>query len=174
MVRLLGQAAGPLIVVAARDQTLPDLPAGVVIAHDERPGLGPLEGLRAGLAVLPEDCPAAFVTGCDAPLLVPALVRRICELLGENDAAVPVVNGQEHPLAAVYGRGVLPKVEQLLAADRRRMRDLFGEVTTRRISADELRDADPELASFENINEPDQYLAALRLAGFAPPTCGTF
>src|ERR1700752_3729699 len=72
VVRLLGTVVSPIVVVAAADQELQPLPAEIVGPRDEREGLGPLEGLRAGLKALPVDIEAAYVTSCDVPLLVPA------------------------------------------------------------------------------------------------------
>src|SRR6476620_11737545 len=71
VVRLLGTVVSPLVVVAAPEQALPDLPAAVTITRDENPGRGPLEGLRAGLKALPTGIDIAYVTSCDVPLLVP-------------------------------------------------------------------------------------------------------
>ena len=49
VVRLLGTVVSPIVVVAAREQVLPELPDGVIVTRDEREQQGPLEGLRAGL-----------------------------------------------------------------------------------------------------------------------------
>ena len=69
IVRLLGEVCRPIVVVAAPEQSLPELPAGVIVAHDRREGRGPLEGLAAALAALPESAEAAYATSCDVPLL---------------------------------------------------------------------------------------------------------
>src|SRR4051812_32950647 len=69
VVGLLGGVVSPIVVVAARDQSLPQLPEGVLMTQDEREQRGPLEGLRAGLKALPESVDAAYVTSCDVPLL---------------------------------------------------------------------------------------------------------
>ncbi len=53
VVRLLGTVVSPIVVVAAPEQSLPELPASVIVTRDEREGRGPLEGLRAGLKALP-------------------------------------------------------------------------------------------------------------------------
>ena len=53
VVRLLGTVVSPIVVVAAREQELPELPADVIVTRDEREARGPLEGLRAGLKALP-------------------------------------------------------------------------------------------------------------------------
>ena len=50
VLRLLSQVVEPLVAVAAPGQELPITSGNVIIAHDQREGRGPLEGLRAGLA----------------------------------------------------------------------------------------------------------------------------
>ncbi len=170
IVRLLGEVCQPIVVVAAPDQDLPRLPEGAIIARDRREGRGPLEGLSAGLAALPEEAAAAYATSCDVPLLVPAFVRRMFDLLGDHAAAVPVSGGFQHPLAAVYRRSLLDLINQLLAADRMRPAYLFDTVTTRRVTEKELTDVDPQLTTLKNLNHPAEYLAALAEAGFAAPS----
>jgi molybdenum cofactor guanylyltransferase len=169
IVRLVGEVCAPVVVVAAPGQELPPLPAGVIVTRDKREGRGPLEGLSAGLSALPADVEAAYATSCDVPLLVPALVRRMFELLGDHAAAVPVSGGFQHPLAAVYRPSVLGQVDELLAAERMRPAFLFDSVATRRVSEAELRDVDPELNTLKNLNRPEDYLAALAEAGFTVP-----
>ncbi|MBI3838422.1 MAG: molybdenum cofactor guanylyltransferase [Planctomycetia bacterium] len=166
IVRLLGEVCQPIVVVAAPDQDLPKLAEGVIIARDRRQGRGPLEGLSAGLAALPEEVDAAYATSCDVPLLVAAFVRRMFELLGDHAAAVPVSGGFQHPLAAVYRRSLLDLINELLAADRMRPAYLFDIVSTRRVVEKELTDVDPRLTTLKNLNHPPDYLAALAQAGF--------
>lgn len=167
VVRLLGQALEPIVVVAAAGQDLPQLPADVIVVRDRRENRGPLAGLAEGLAALPPECEAAYATACDVPFLEPRFVRRMIELLGADDVAVPRTEGFYHPLAAVYRRRVLPHVERLLAKDRLRAADLFDLVDTREISAAELADVDPNLKTLRNLNRPEDYRAALAEAGFS-------
>jgi molybdenum cofactor guanylyltransferase len=169
IVRLLGQVCAPVVVVAAPNQELPQLPDGLIVARDRREGRGPLEGISAGLAALPPEVDAAYATSCDVPLLMPAFVRRMFELLGDCLAAVPASGGFQHPLAAVYRREILPVVDELLAADRLRPAFLFDAVPTRRVSEAELVDVDPELNTLKNLNHPEDYFAALEQAGFTAP-----
>lgn len=161
VVRRLSQAVEPVVVVAAADQVLPELPAGVIVARDRRAYRGPLEGLARGLAALPAECEAAYATGCDVPFLEPKFVRRVLELLGDYDVAVPRTDGYYHPLAAVYRRKVLAPIERLLSEDRLRAAALYELVRTREISADELTDVDPGLKTLRNLNRPEDYQAAL-------------
>ena len=168
VVRLLGSVVSPLVVVAAPGQELPELPASIIVTRDEREGRGPLEGLRAGLKALPETIDGAYVTSCDVPLLVPAFVERMIELLADNEIAVMEIDGFAHPLSAVYRRATLPYVEALLAADRLRPVFLFDAVKTRRVQPMEMASVDPQLLTLRNLNTPQDYdeaLATSRAAG---------
>ena len=168
VVRLLSSVVGPIVVVAAAEQSLPDLPADVIVTSDERPGRGPLEGLRAGLKALPGTIESAYVTSCDVPLLVPGFVRRMIELLTDHDIVVMEIDGFAHPLSAVYRRRTLPHVEALLAEDRLRPAFLFDAVRTRRLQPAEMIAADPELLTLRNLNTREDYVQALAIAGLSP------
>jgi len=168
VVRLLGAVTSPLVVVAAPAQHLPPLPESVIVTRDEREGRGPLEGLRAGLKALPEIVDAAYVTSCDVPLLVPAFVERMIELLADHEISVMEIDGFAHPLSAVYRRRTLPHVEALLVADRLRPVFLFEAVRTRRVQPIEMASVDPQLLTLRNLNTPQDYedaLATSRAAG---------
>jgi molybdopterin-guanine dinucleotide biosynthesis protein A len=169
VVRVLGTVVSPIVVVAAREQTLPALPDTISITRDEREAKGPLEGIRAGLTALPESIDAAYITSCDVPLLVPAFVERMIDLMGDHDIAVIEVDGFPHPLSAIYRRNTLPYVETLLNADRLRPVFLFEAVRTRRITPEEMIGVDPELRTLRNLNTPEDYRAALADAGVSPP-----
>jgi molybdenum cofactor guanylyltransferase len=167
VIRLLGTVVSPIVVVAAREQVLPELPGDVIITRDEREARGPLEGLRAGLRALPDSVGMAYVTSCDVPLLVPDFVTRMFELLGDHDIAVMEIDGFRHPLSAVYRRNTLPQVESLLAQDKLRPGFLFDAVHTRRVLPEEMVSADPALRTLRNLNTPEDYLEALQDAGLS-------
>jgi molybdopterin-guanine dinucleotide biosynthesis protein A len=165
VVRLLGTVVSPIVVVAAQEQALPVLPPDVSIARDEREARGPLEGLRAGLKALPPDVDAAYMTSCDVPLLVPAFVTRMIELLADGDIAVMEIDGFPHPLSAVYRRSTLPHVESLLEQNRLRPVFLFDAVRTRRVQPADMSAVDPGLRTLRNLNTREDYLQALAEAG---------
>jgi molybdopterin-guanine dinucleotide biosynthesis protein A len=146
VVRLLGEAVSPIVVVAAVDQELPALPRDVILARDEREARGPL------------------VTSCDVPLLVPNFVRQMLDLARGYDVAVMEIDGFTHPLSAVYRRATLPFVDDLLAHDRLRPVFLFEAVKTRRVRPEEMT-ADPELRTLRNLNTREDYERALLEAG---------
>ena len=160
VVRLLADVVSPIVVVAAVDQPLPELPRHIIVTRDEQQGRGPLEGLRAGLKALPAHVDAAYVTSCDVPLLEPAFVREMLDFANGFDIAVMEIDGFPHPLSAVYRRSVLPSVEDLLKADRLRPVFLFDSVKTRRVRPDEIT-ADPELRTLRNLNTRAEYEQAL-------------
>lgn len=171
VVRTLSAVVSPIVVVAARDQELPPLSGDLLLARDEREGRGPLEGLSAGMKELSRHGYSAdlaiYTTSCDVPLLAPDFIRQVLAALGPHQAAVPVEECFFHSLAAAYRLAVLPEIEALLATDQLRPAFLFDRVSTFHIPVEMLRVADPELRSLQNCNQPDDYLAALKFAGFA-------
>jgi molybdenum cofactor guanylyltransferase len=162
VVRLLGEAVHPVVVVAAPDQTVPPLPDYVSIVRDEAKGRGPLQGLAAGLQALQGKADAAYVSSCDVPFLRPAFVRRLIDLLGEHSICVPHVGEHYHPLAAVYRIGVIEAVRRLLKEERLRPSFLFEAVPTRVVEPGELVEVDSGFQTLRNLNTPEDYEAALR------------
>jgi molybdopterin-guanine dinucleotide biosynthesis protein A len=163
---IVGRAvAGPVVVVRAPGQELPELPPGVRVVEDAAEGRGPLQGLAAGLAAVAGDAEYAYVSSTDVPLLHPAFVEAVVRAVRSEDmdVALPVVHGSQHPLSAAYRTSLLPDVEELIAEDRLRAGLLLERSRVRELSEDdllrdrELAEADPELLSVLNLNEPDDY-----------------
>src|SRR5438046_2292631 len=102
VVRRVREAAGLVVVVAAPGQALPVLPGAVGAVRAAVGDRGPLQGLAAGLAALPDAVELAYATATDVPFFEPAWVGRLVELIGEYDLAIPQVGGYLHPLAALY------------------------------------------------------------------------
>jgi molybdenum cofactor guanylyltransferase len=162
---------GPLVVVRAPDQPLPEVPPQVDVVEDPEEGLGPLQGIAAGLAALAARAQAAFVCSTDLPFLHPAFVRRVLTALTQDlDVVLPVARGYPQPLAAAYRVTLAPLVADLVAAGDLRPAFLFRHhrCRTRRLDgatllADPgLAAADPALDSVVNVNSPDDYRAARR------------
>ncbi len=169
VVRIIGEVVNyeRIVVVAAPSQQVPDLPSDIVTARDADEFLGPLAGMAVGLRTLRQrfnDVDAAYLTGCDFPLVVPAFVEQVFSLLGNFDAAVPTDGGQRHVLAAVYRPRVLSHVEALLTKGQFRLQSLLNEINVREVTANKLRAVDSSLNSLRNINSDADYRAALKLA----------
>jgi molybdopterin-guanine dinucleotide biosynthesis protein A len=163
VVRLLGAAVGPIVVVAAPGQKIPCVPDSVTIVRDRVASRGPLQGLAAGLEAMPDMVELVYASATDVPFLQPAWIERLATLIGEDDLAIPYVGGFHHPLAALYRRSaVLPAIEELLQQDQLRPVFLLEMVNTRVVTAKELRVVDPELKTLRNLNTPEDYRKALK------------
>ena len=158
---------GPVAVVRAPGQALPPLPPGTDVVDDPREGLGPVQGIAAGLAALAGRAEIAFVSSTDMPFLHPAFVRRVLRAAQEGaDVGLPVARGYPQPLAAAYRTALAPLAGKLVAAQRLRPAFLFEECVVTRLDEAALR-ADPVLAALDpgldsvvNVNEPADYEAA--------------
>ena len=159
VVRLVSEAVPPerVVCVAAPGQSLPPLLATIQVVRDTAPHLGPLAGLATGLAALQGRAQAVFVAGCDLPLLVPAVVARMFERLGDHQIVAPHDGERWHPLVAVYRTDVLPQLESLLATGERSLIALIERCNVRRVSLDEIREVDVELDSLRTCNTPEEY-----------------
>lgn len=163
---LLGRG-GPVVVVAAAGQGLPELPPGVRVVRDPVPELGPLQGIGAGLAAAAELADRAFVAAVDMPFLHPVFVARVLRALtGDVEVALPHARGHRQPLAAAYRTTLAPRVAELLAAGLVRPGMLFERSAVAVLHDDDLladpsvARLDPDLDSLTNINTFDDYLAA--------------
>jgi molybdopterin-guanine dinucleotide biosynthesis protein A len=158
---------GPVIVVRAPGQVLPELPAQIEIVDDPREGLGPIQGIAAGLAAIAGRAEIAFVCSTDLPFLHPAFVRRVLRAAQDGaDVGLPLARGYPQPLAASYRAALAPLAQRLVDQDRLRPAFLFEQCVVSRLDEAALR-ADPVLAAFDpgldsvvNINEPADYQAA--------------
>jgi len=161
IVRIASTAAEPVVVVAAAGQDLPELATPVILERDPAPGLGPLQGLAAGLAPLPSSVEFVYATAVDAPFLEPAWIGRLVELIGDRDVAVPWIEGRRHPLASLYrARPAREAALQLLDEGVLRLTALVERLRARDVSADEMRLVDPDLRSLRNLNTPADYQTA--------------
>jgi molybdopterin-guanine dinucleotide biosynthesis protein A len=156
-----------ILIVAGHEQSLPIPPDGVTIMSETEAGRGPLAALVFGLQRLPFGVDAAFVCGCDAPLLKPEFVDRLLELGQPTDEAViPADDNRLYPLAAVYRPKCLPRLRSALAEGERSLHRALrrGHVIMREVRVEHLRDVDPNLDSLVNCNTPEEYEQALRRA----------
>ncbi len=144
---------GPVVVVRAPGQELPDLPDGVRVVDDAREGQGPLQGLLAGLEAV--DAELAFAASTDMPFLHPRFVAAVCAAARDADVAVPHLGGFRQPLAAAYRTALTPIVGELVAGGRMKPAFLFERCETRWL--DDL----PHPDSVRNLNTREDYEAAL-------------
>ncbi|MBA0124815.1 NTP transferase domain-containing protein [Haloechinothrix sp. YIM 98757] len=163
---------GPVIVVRAPDQKLPELDPRVVVREDPEEGHGPMQGLAVGLDAAHTYAETAFVCSTDLPFLHAAFVHTVLRGFqldrehGEEapiDVVLPLVHGYRQPMAAGYRTGLAPLVAQQLRAGQHKPAQLFEHCRVRRLTDEELladpnlARADPGLESVVNVNTPEDY-----------------
>lgn len=156
-----------VVVVAApesEDSLHMDLPA-IRIVRDETAYQGPLDALRRGLDAVSNE--VAFACSCDLPLLDSAVAAAIVAMLGDFDAAIPIVGEKLQPLHAAYRKRCAGALAALAMRGESRLIAIADAVKTRLISENDLLGVDPHLHSFFNLNTPDDYQRALKIAGLA-------
>ena len=79
---------------------------------------------------------------------------------------IPEIGGRIQPLHAVYRTRCADALEAVAARGEKRLVAIADAVNARVVEERELRAIDPELRSFFNVNTPDDYARALRMAGF--------
>lgn len=159
VVRRIRSLFPDIVVAAAPEQELPELPAALV--RDEVAYRGPVGGMCRGLRACKGA--GAFVTSCDLPFLNLSLVSYLASRLPGHDVVAPYWEGRLQPLHAVYRRGVLPLLEQQLRRGELRPVSLYDKVRTLEVDEDEVRAFDPEGLSFFNVNTLDDYARARSL-----------
>lgn len=143
-----------IIVVSAPGSSPPELD-GCVMVEDERPGLGPLGGLVTGLAISDDEW--HLTLACDLPLVRPEMLKLIVAEASGADAVVPRAGGRLQPLLAAYSRACLSPARVATDSGRRAMRAMLDLVRVKIIEEARLREVDPELISFTNVNTWDEY-----------------
>ncbi len=128
----------------------------VRVVTDESPDVGPLMGLYTGLQAI--HATHALVLAVDMPFVQPEMLSfLLSQSLDDNSLLVPIVNGIPQVLFAVYPRSLLPFIEERLQAGRRDPRSLLAVASIRYIEEAQLREIDPQLHSFVNVNTPEDY-----------------
>ena len=165
MVRIVAEVAEPVVVAGLPGQDLPSLPDDIAVVFDAVSDGGPLAGIAAGFDVLADRCDAVFVVSCDQPLLRPALVRRLIELLGDRDAVAIRDDDRLHPLTAVYRIRTRTVLDEMLARGDRRVTQFAQQCDTHIVSSAAVKEADPTLASLTNVNDLEAFDRARRELG---------
>lgn len=128
-------------------QDLLDLP----ILEDEIKDLGPLGGIYTGLLRSMNEY--NLVMACDMSQVKPELISLlVSEIERSSWIIIPRFRGYLEPLLAIYSERCIPQIEQSIASGKWKVTDLHELVPTKTIPEERLREADPELQSFLNLN----------------------
>jgi molybdopterin-guanine dinucleotide biosynthesis protein A len=151
----LSTVSRELFVITSQEQssliTAARLKVKVIV--DIYPGKGALGGIYTGLESV--DSFYSLVVGCDMPFLNRDLLCYLIDIAPNFDVVVPRIDGLLEPLHAVYSRGCLAPIKELIDKDELGILQLFNLVKTRYVGKDELAKFDPMGLSFFNVNTLD-------------------
>ncbi len=122
------------------------------IAEDRHSERAALVGIHAGLSASRTDL--TFVIACDMPYIEPGLVSHLLCAAADADIVVPVIRGYYEPLCAVYRTTCLRPIGRSIEGGILKIIPFYREVRVREIHEQEIREFDPNLRSFVNLNTP--------------------
>jgi molybdopterin-guanine dinucleotide biosynthesis protein A len=136
------------------------------IVTDIFPIRSSLTGIHTGLFYI--TTPYAFFAACDIPFLKKELVQMILNHIESGvDIVIPETSKGVEPLCAVYSKKCLQLIERQLVKRELKIRKIFQKVRVKRVSETILRENDPDLVSFYNINTHDDLGRAEQIAKYS-------
>lgn len=132
------------------------------------PGRGALGGLYTAIASAAH--PLVAVVACDMPFASPRLIEAMTRLLVQKEADVVIPKSEEgyEPFHAVYRRATcLPAIEAAIDSDQWKVIAWFPQVRVHEMSTEETKPFDPAGLAFWNVNTPEEFAEAERLARLA-------
>jgi molybdopterin-guanine dinucleotide biosynthesis protein A len=151
---VLGRCVREVRVVLRRGL---EAPPGLPRIDDLYPQRAPIVGIHAALRAC--DVSGTLVTACDLPEIDPRLILALLAawpVSGAPDILAPSSARGPEPLLAIYHPRLIPELEERIEAGRFSLQALLRDVRTRVISADTLRQLEPRLGTFRNVNRPDE------------------
>lgn len=137
---------------------------GLKIVSDQFPGMGPLAGVHAGLKA--SEYETNVIVACDMPFVSGELAQALVDKSSDYDAVIPVINGKQQPLFAVFQKRAAIEVEQCIKQERLRMKHLLDRLNVLYVTEKDLEinsSLDLERVFF-NMNHPNEYEEALKWA----------
>ncbi len=163
VIERLAPIADEMIVTTNRPEEYTFLNQRLV--SDLKPGRGALGGLYTAIASASN--PYVAVVACDMPFASAALLEAATQLLVQEEADVVIAKDEDgyEPLHAVYRRETcLPAIEAAIDADLWKVVAWFPQVRIRVLTVDEIARYDPKHLAFWNVNSPEEFAEAERLA----------
>ena len=132
---------------------------------DLKPDRGALGGLYTAIASAAH--PTVAVVACDMPFASPMLFETMSRLLVEEEADIVIPKSDDfyEPLHAVYRRKTcLPAIEEAIDNDQWKVIAWFPQVKVHVVSEPETKKLDPDELAFWNVNTPEEFAEAERIA----------
>ena len=169
VVRVVSPAVSDVILLTAKEQTLPEVPYDVTLLPDRVEDQGPAAAIYEGLKYVTGWAGAAIVLGCDLPLVSEVQIELLFARLRFHEAVIPRYEGFPQPLAAVYANSAMEKFEEVLFSGNQKLLDCIEMLDTCWVTPEEIARVDPHQGLLKNVNTPEAYREALQLAGLAHP-----
>jgi molybdopterin-guanine dinucleotide biosynthesis protein A len=137
---------------------------GVKIVVDHFPGMGPLAGIHAGLMASAYE--TNFTVACDMPFVSGEIARALVNKCNDYDAVVPVINGKQQTLCAVFKKKTAGQAAQCIEEKRLAIKGLLEHLNVLYITEKDLQaysSMDLERVFF-NMNKPGEYEDAKKWA----------
>ena len=130
-----------------------------LIVTDVFPVRSSLTGIHAGLFYARH--PFAFFSACDTPFLKREIIETVLsEIEPGADLVLPRTSAGFEPLCAAYSRRCLKPAEDHLRANKFKIHLALKGCRIKTIPEDRLREKDPDLVSFFNVNTPQDLARA--------------
>ena len=141
---------------------------GLRLIPDLVAGRGALGGLYTALASAAS--PIVAVAACDMPFASASLLEAATRLMVQEEADVVIARTNEgyEPFHAVYRRAAcVPAIQSAIQADQWKVIAWFPQVKVRELTMGEVTRLDPSGLAFWNVNTPEEFAEAERLAKHA-------
>jgi molybdenum cofactor guanylyltransferase len=140
-----------------------------LIVTDLFPVRSSLTGIHAGLFYASH--PFAFFSACDTPFLKMEIIEMVLsEIEPGADFVLPRTSAGFEPLCAAYSRRCLKPAEDHLRANKFKIHLALKNCRIKTIPEDRLREKDPGLDSFFNVNTPQDLARAEQMLSAGKPT----
>ncbi len=129
---------------------------GLEVIEDRRAERAPLIGVHAALAAC--EASGVLVAACDLPNIEPRLLLALLALFPTDegpDIVAPRGPRGLEPLLAIYRPTLLPEIERRIDAGELALTSLLRDAQTLEVPEADLRQVDPDLESFRNLNRPE-------------------
>ncbi len=125
-----------------------------MIVSDIDPSRCALAGVHAGIYYATYD--KIFITACDTPFIKRDIIEFILSFADpKHDVIIPQGEGGLEALLAVYSKACLPLIEKNLNDNIFMIKKFYAKNKVKSIALDKLKQIDPLMESFFNVNTPE-------------------
>lgn len=148
----LAQNTNTILVIA--NNTSYDF-LGYKVFQDIIKNCGPMGGIYTALEY--SETENNMIASCDIPAVSSGMIEYIISQTADEDALIPIHNGETEPLCAVYKKTSANKIKEIINSGNYKMKDALKKLNTRYIDVTQYAGYTTNL--FSNINTPQEFKA---------------